>query len=70
LLKLLAYGIKPYFHISWNKFDFALIIISIIDWIVAGIDGIDATFLKTFQIIRVLKVLIIYLLLFLCLNAL
>ena len=57
LLKLLAYGIKPYFHISWNKFDFTLIIVSIIDWIVAGIDGIDATFLKTFQIIRVLKVL-------------
>ena len=57
LLKLFAYGIKPYFHISWNKFDFILVIISIIDWIVAGIDGIDATFLKTFQIIRVLKVL-------------
>jgi hypothetical protein len=27
------------------------------DWIVAGIEGIDAAFLKTFQIIRVLKVL-------------
>jgi hypothetical protein len=31
--------------------------VSIIDWIVAGIDGIDAAFLKSFQIIRVLKVL-------------
>ena len=57
ILKLLAYGIKPYFHISWNKFDFILVIVSIIDWIVAGIDGIDAAFLKTFQLIRVLKVL-------------
>ena len=57
ILKILGYGIKPYFHITWNKFDFILIIISLIDWIVAGIDGIDATFLKTFQIIRVLKVL-------------
>ena len=57
LLKLFAYGLKPYFHISWNKFDFFIVIVSIIDWIVSGIDGIDATFLKTFQIIRVLKVL-------------
>ena len=57
LLKLFAYGLKAYFYVSWNKFDFFIIVVSIIDWIVAGIDGIDAAFLKTFQIIRVLKVL-------------
>ena len=57
LLKLFAYGIKAYFYISWNKFDFFIIVVSITDWIVAGIDGIDAAFLKTFQVIRVLKVL-------------
>ena len=57
VLKLFAYGIKAYFYVSWNKFDFFIIVISIIDWIVAGIDGIDAAFLKSFQIIRVLKVL-------------
>ena len=56
-VKLVAYGIRPYFHISWNKFDFFIVIISIVDWIVADIDGIDSSFLKTFQIIRVLKVL-------------
>ena len=56
-LKLFTFGIKPYFHVAWNKFDFFVVIVSIIDWIVAGIDGIDAAFLKTFQIIRVLKVL-------------
>ena len=56
-LKLLAYGIRPYFLISWNKFDFFIIIISIIEWIVARIDGIDAAFLKSFQVIRFLKVL-------------
>ena len=57
LLKLFAYGIKPYFHISWNKFDFFVVIVSLIDWIVNNVDGIDASFLKSFQIIRVLKVL-------------
>ena len=56
-LKLFAYGIRPFFYTAWNKFDFFIVVISIIDWIVAGIDGIDASFLKTFQIIRVLKVL-------------
>ena len=56
-VKLVAYGIRPYFHISWNKFDFFIVIVSIVDWIVADIDGIDSSFLKTFQIIRVLKVL-------------
>ena len=57
VLKLFTFGIKPYFHVSWNKFDFFVVVVSIIDWIVAGIDGIDAAFLKTFQIIRILKVL-------------
>ena len=57
LLKLSAYGIRPYFYISWNKFDFVLVFVSIIEWMIADIDGIDATFLKTFQLIRVLKVL-------------
>ena len=57
LLKLFAYGIRPYFLISWNKFDFFIIIVSIIDWTVTRIKGIDAAFLKSFQVIRVLKVL-------------
>ena len=57
LLKLCAYGIKAYFYVGWNKFDFFIIVVSITDWIIAGIDGIDAAFLKTFQIIRVFKVL-------------
>ena len=57
LLKMFAYGIRPYFHIGWNKFDFFVILVSLIDWVVNSVDGIDASFLKTFQIIRVLKVL-------------
>ena len=57
LLKLLAYGPKGYFHSGWNKFDFFVVVASIVDLIVASIDGIDAAFLKSFQIIRVLRVL-------------
>ena len=57
LLKLIAYGIKPYFYSSWNKFDFVIVMVSILDIVIADIDGIDASFLKTFQIIRVLKVI-------------
>ena len=57
LLKLLAYGPRGYFHSAWNKFDFFVVVASIVDLIVANIDGIDAAFLKSFQIIRVLRVL-------------
>ena len=57
IIKLLAYGIVPYFHSGWNKFDFFVVISSIVDLAVANIDGFDASFLKSFQIIRVLRVL-------------
>ena len=56
-LKLLAYGPVGYFHVGWNKFDFFVVVASILDLIIANIDGIDAAFLKSFQIIRVLRVL-------------
>ena len=57
VLKLLAYFPKAYFHSAWNRFDFFVVVASIVDLIVANIDGIDAAFLKSFQIIRVLRVL-------------
>jgi len=57
LLKLIAYGPVGYFYFGWNKFDFFVVIASLVDIIVANIDGIDASFLKSFQIIRVLRVL-------------
>jgi hypothetical protein len=56
-IKLLAYGLAGYFHTGWNKFDFFVVAASILDLIIASIDGIDAAFLKSFQIIRVLRVL-------------
>jgi hypothetical protein len=57
IIKLLAYGIIPYFHSGWNRFDFFVVISSIVDLAVANIEGFDASFLKSFQIIRVLRVL-------------
>ena len=57
VLKLSAYGPVGYFHSAWNKFDFFVVVASIVDLVVANIDGIDAAFLKSFQIIRVLRVL-------------
>ena len=57
VLKLLAYFPRAYFHSAWNRFDFFVVVASIIDLVVANIDGIDAAFLKSFQIIRVLRVL-------------
>jgi hypothetical protein len=55
-IKLLAYDLA-YFHTGWNRFDFFVVVASILDIIIANIDGIDAAFLKSFQIIRVLRVL-------------
>ena len=57
LLKLCAYFPPAYFHSAWNRFDFFVVVASIVDLVVANIDGIDAAFLKSFQIIRVLRVL-------------
>ena len=57
IIKLLAYGVRPYFHSSWNRFDFFVVIASIVDLAVANIEGFDASFLKSFQIIRVLRVM-------------
>ena len=57
ILKIIGYGFRAYFHSSWNKFDFFVVIASLIDLAVGNVDGFDATFLKSFQIIRVLRVL-------------
>ena len=57
LLKLIAYGFKSFFYVSWNIFDFVLVLISYIDWKFSDVEGIDSSFLRTFQLIRVLKVL-------------
>ena len=56
IIKLTAYGPIGYFHSAWNRFDFFVVVASIGDLVIQNIDGIDAKFLKSFQIIRVLRV--------------
>ena len=57
ILKLLGLGFAAYFHSGWNRFDFFVVLASIVDLAVANVEGFDASFLKSFQIIRVLRVL-------------
>ena len=57
IIKLVGLGPVAYFHSGWNRFDFFVVVASILDIVIANIDGIDAAFLKSFQIIRVLRVM-------------
>jgi hypothetical protein len=54
--KILALGIKDYFYLGWNKFDFFVVIASLLD-ILFKYTNTNVYFLKSFQIIRVLRVL-------------
>jgi len=57
ILKIIALGPVRYFLNSWNQFDFFVVSASIIDLLVTNTTNGDAQILKTFQIIRVLRVL-------------
>ena len=57
ILKILAYGVVGYFHTNWNRFDFFVVVVSIIDIFCEKMINIDKQFLQTFQVIRLLKVL-------------
>lgn len=56
-LKLVANGLYGYFYVGWNKFDFFVVVASIIDILMSIFLGNKVAFLKSFQIIRVLRVL-------------
>ena len=57
IIKILAYGLEGYFHTNWNRFDFFIVIASILDVIFGNIHLVNNKFLQTFQIFRILKVL-------------
>jgi len=57
IIKLLALGYKKYFYIGWNKFDFFVVATSIIDIVISNAFNSKVSFIKSFQIIRVLRVL-------------
>ncbi len=58
VIKLWGFGPTRYFRNAWNRFDFFVVVTSLLDFAFEslGDDG-SLQFLKSFQIIRVLKVL-------------
>ena len=56
IIKIIAYNFNGYFHIKWNRFDFIVVVTSILDIVVENI-GINQIFLKKFQIVKILRVL-------------
>ena len=56
IVKILAYGPEGYFHTKWHRFDFVVVVFSILDIIFGNVKKIDYKFLQTFQVVRILKV--------------
>ena len=57
IIKISAYGFEGYFHTNLNRFDFFIVIASILDVIFGNIKLVDNQFLQIFQVFRILKVL-------------
>ena len=47
ILKIIAYGIRGYFHKGWNKFDFFVVLTSVLDVIINQIGNSFIAFLKS-----------------------
>jgi voltage-dependent calcium channel L type alpha-1D len=56
-IKLLANGLGRYFYVAWNIFDFIVVASSIIDLVISNALGSNVSFIKSLQIIRVLRVM-------------
>ena len=56
IIKILAYGPEGYFHTKWNRFDFLVVVVSILDIIFGNVLKVNYKFLQTFQVVRILKV--------------
>ena len=52
--KLIAFGPKHYFQDTWNKFDFVLVLVSVLDKVLT-LDGIG-TFFRVFRVARIVRV--------------
>jgi len=54
IMKITAYGPKHYWKDGWNKFDFVLVLVSVLDKILV-LDGIG-TFFRVFRVARIVRV--------------
>lgn len=55
LLKILGLGIRYYFYIDWNKFDFAVVIMSLIS--LGDNDSFNLTALRIIRVARLLRMI-------------
>jgi len=55
VLKLIGLGVKYYFYIDWNKFDFAVVIMSLIS--LGDIDSLNLTALRIIRVARLLRMI-------------
>jgi len=57
-VKIKVWGAKNYFKGGWNRFDFALVILSLPAFItfISGIETFDVSYLLVFRIFRILRV--------------
>ena len=55
ILKLIAYGPTYYFYIDWNKFDFAVVILSLVS--LGGTDELQLTALRIIRVARLLRMI-------------
>jgi hypothetical protein len=57
ILKITAYGWKYYWYVSWNKFDFVIVIMSLVavdEELLEGI-GINVTTLRIMRVLRLFR---------------
>lgn len=57
-IKIQEWGFKSYFKAGWNRFDFALVVLSLPAFItfVSGFETFDVSYLLVFRIFRILRV--------------
>ena len=55
MLKMVGFGLKQYFSVGWNRFDFILVVLSLSSMAVPG--GNIATLFRVFRVARVIRLL-------------
>lgn len=56
VLKLLAYGVRPYFRETWNRFDMFMVILSVAGVVASWTSSADTNYLGVVRIMRVTRV--------------
>eukprot|EP00759_Apiculatamorpha_spiralis_P022805 PhF_6_TR26709/c0_g1_i1/m.39046/K04853/CACNA1F; voltage-dependent calcium channel L type alpha-1F len=57
ILKLIGFGIRAYFRMNWNRFDFLILIISLVSLVVGQTSSVDTGVATAFRILRLSRLL-------------